>query len=411
MLGAYGNKLIKTPNIDAIAQQGTIFDKAYVTTSICPSSRASIFTGQYVSRHGVGAPHFGTDISETAITNSYPALLRKAGYTTGFVGKYGIGTKLPVGRFDYTKAFTGQGRYFSGNPLQHITSIIGQDAQSFLNAQTGKTPFCLSVSFKAPHANPPEYLADPKDIALYQDVTIPTDDERYECCFDTFPDFFKNVNEGRKRWQERFVKPGVQNVLRNYYALITGVDRVIGDMIDSLTAIGQLNNTVIIMTSDNGFFLGEYGLAGKWFGYEPSIRVPMIITDFRQTSGSQRSQKLALNIDIAPTLLSLAKLPIPSRMQGQSLEPVLQGSARLNGWRKSFYYEHLFENPNIPKSQGIVGEQYKYMRYWEGENTFETLFDLDADPLELTNLATDTSRQNQLIDLRQHVELEAKKAL
>jgi arylsulfatase A-like enzyme len=280
-MGCAGNPIIQTPNMDALAADGVRFTNAFVTTSICASSRASIFTGQWTRRHGI--IDFRTHFSPEALAQTYPMLLSQAGYRIGFIGKYGVGPKkdLPIDKYDYWKGFPGQGRYEhkdeNGN-YKHLTQIMGEQAIEFLQGCSEDRPFCLSISFKAPHVqdnDPRQFIYDRAYRNLYSDVTIPTPETANPLYFDALPEFLR-TSEARRRWSIRFPNPEkFQESVKSYYRLITGVDVVIGEIRDRLKQLNYDDNTVIILTGDNGFYLGEYGLAGKWFPHELSIRVPL----------------------------------------------------------------------------------------------------------------------------------------
>jgi len=291
-LGAAGNTIIKTPNLDKIAEEGVLFSNVFVTTSICASSRASILTGQYVSRNNILG--FVDELSEEQFQNTYPLQLQREGYEIGFIGKYGIGQgnlKREKTSFDYFWGQNGQPVYENIDALGdtvHYTELIHRHIDEFLE-QTSKTkPFCLSVSFKAPHVqdgDPRQFIYNKKYASLYQDDVIPTPEINHEKYYSQFPDFFKNrpdgkLNEARKRWELRFSTPEkYQESVKGYYRLVTGVDDVVGNLRKKLTEKGIDKNTIIIYMGDNGFYLGEHGLAGKWYGHEPSIRVPLLIYD------------------------------------------------------------------------------------------------------------------------------------
>ena len=412
-LGCMGNPIIQTPNIDRMASEGVLFSNAFVTTSICCTSRASIFLGQYARRHGIH--DFKTDFTPGQLAHTYDMLLKKAGYRVGFIGKYGVGRNLPADKYDYWRGIPGQPIYENidknGN-YKHLTRIMGEQAIEFLEGCSNEQPFCLSISFKAPHVqdnDPRQFIYDPAYQHLYQDVKIPTPKTASDQYFYAFPDFFTRDNEGRRRWQIRFSTPEkYQEMVKGYYRLITGVDAVVGKIRENLERLGLAKNTVIIYSSDNGFFLGEHGLAGKWYGYEPSIRVPLIIFDPRlpQNSQGQVREEMVLNIDIAPTILDIVGIEIPQAVQGKSMLPLVQG--KKIPWRQEFFYEHLFEHDKIPKSEGVITKRYKYLRYIETQPVYEELFDLQEDPHEIRNLAKDKNYQTLLNKLRQKCDEMAK---
>ncbi len=418
-LSIAGNRVLETPNMDRLAKDGVYFQNAFVTTSICAMSRASILTGQYARRHDIW--DFGESLTTAQYENTYPALLKKAGYTTGFIGKFGVGhISQPTAAkyFDYWRGFNGQGSYktsYNGQPV-HLTERMGHQALEFLESQKDKDkPFLLSISFKAPHVegDPGYFLPDKAYSQLYQSANIDKPFAADDQYFDYFPgDFIKNkngaINVARKRWQDRFSTPGkFQENVKKYYQLIHGVDVVVGRILDQLNTLGLADNTVIVFTSDNGFYLGEYGFAGKWFGSDPSIRVPMIIVDPRPGAPKGKViENMALNIDLAPTMLSLAGVPLPASMQGEDLTPLMTGNAP--GWRTEFLYEHLWPSSDayyIPSSEGVVTEKHKYMKYFLNRDfdnaMFEELYDRSFDEHEISNKIEDANYAETLKTLKQ----------
>lgn len=407
-MGAMGNPIIQTPNMDKLASAGILFQNAYVTTSICCTSRASILTGQYESSNHIH--DFRTDLSLESVANSYPALLKDAGYKLGFIGKFGVGTHPPVQLFDYWVNTEAGGRmqpnYVTidkkGNKI-HDTDTLGHAIQIFLDQFGNNNPFCLSVSFKAPHeqdGDPPTYVIQPKYKDYYNDVTIPepvTADSKY---WQKFPDFFRtDSNFARARWKGLFGTPALyQENVKNYYRLITGVDGVIGNIIKKLDKLGIANNTIIILMGDNGMFLGEHGMEGKWYGYEESIRVPLLIYDplLPDKIKQYRAPQIALNIDIAPTILSMAGIQAPKTMQGVDLISLLENKIPE---RKDFFYQYYFlGGPQLPREEGVVTKNFKYMNYFE--HNYEELFDIKHDPHETDNLAKDPKYKMKLEELR-----------
>lgn len=396
-LGAMGNPHAITPHLDHLASEGTLFENAYVTSPICWTSRASILTGQYDRRHGVSNRR---ELSDAANRQTYPMILKRHGYRVGFVGKYGVGNP-PIDDYDYWDAMgLGQPDYEQideSGEIVHYTKTVRDSALRFLDGGDGSEPFCLSVSFKAPHVedgDPRQFVYDPAYASLLDNQTMPVPEtaaERY--FFGVFPEWFTEGNEARKRWKLRFSTPAqFQESVKGYYRLIFGVDAAVGRIREKLRELGIDDNTVIVFMGDNGFYLGEHGMAGKWYGHEESLRVPLIVYDPRveETVRGQRRDEIALNIDVAPTLLDIAGLGAPEGMQGRSLKGLAEGDEP-DSWRDAFLCEQLWNPPerfNIPPMEGFVSLDYKYVRYSSGEFQFEELYDLKADPLEKRNLAS-----------------------
>jgi arylsulfatase A-like enzyme len=406
-IGCMGNSIVRTPAIDRLASHGTLFKNAYVTTSICCISRASMFSGQYASRHRI--VDFTTDFADSVRANNFPLLLKRNGYYTGFIGKYGVGTKLPESDYDYWKGFPGQGVYFykdaAGKPI-HSTDLMADQALEFLSTRDKSKPFCLQVSFKAPHVEDANklhngYVYSPFYEDYYGKETIPpspTGDNKFYLSFpETFRANAKGIpNEARVRYDQRFsTSDKYQESVKSYYRLVTGMDDAVKRIVDDLTKKGLEKNTVIIFMCDNGYAFGDHGLEGKWFGHNESIRVPAIIYDGRSPREQHNNNQLVLNIDLAPTILDYAGVAIPASMQGVSLRPLAEGNNP--SWRKAFYYEHQFNTEGskvyLPMSEGLVQQQFKYMRYYNGKDPdnffYEELFDQVLDPFEVHNLSND----------------------
>jgi arylsulfatase A-like enzyme len=413
-MGCAGNPIIQTPNMDAMANDGVRFANTFVTTSICASSRASIFSGQWTSRHGI--TDFATHFSPDALAQTYPMLLRGAGYRIGFIGKYGVGAKktLPIDQYDYWKGFPGQGRYEhkdeNGN-YKHLTQIMGEQAIEFLQGCSKDQPFCLSISFKAPHCqdgDPRQFIYDRAYKDLYKDMIIPVPEKADPHYFEALPEFLR-TSEARRRWEIRFSTPEkFQESVKSYYRLIFGVDVVIGKIREQLRQLGFDDNTVLMLIGDNGFYLGEYGLAGKWFPHEESIRVPLVVYDPRagkKLRGRVLNQ-MALNVDIAPTILEIAGVKLPEQIQGRSLVPLLKG--KKPKWRSEFFYEHPFEHKTIAKTMGLRTPDFMYARYTD--YNYEELYDLKLDPDETINLAKDNKYKKALESLRKRCDELAQEA-
>ena len=395
MMGCAGNPIIKTPHLDALARDGVRFENAFVTTAICAASRASILTGLHERTHRYT---FGTKpVTAQHVAISYPVLLRKAGYRTGFVGKFGIGVP-PGGAKEMFDSFVPLDRnpYWKKQPdgtEKHLTDIEGEKAVEFINACKPNEPFCLSVSFNAPHAednDPKQYFWQKEVDDLYRDTKFPVPKTMTDEFFEAHPAFLKET-ESRVRFKWRFDEPKkYQEMVAGYYRMISGVDLVVGRIRAALKAKALDENTVIVFTADNGYFLGERGFADKWYIYEHSIRVPLLVFDPRAAKADRGRvvSRMALNVDVSPTLLELAGVAVPKEVQGRSLAPLLKGEVPRD-WRTDFFYEHLFERKNIPKSEGVRTERYTYVRWFEQKPVVEELYDHVADFEQVTNLIAD----------------------
>jgi arylsulfatase A-like enzyme len=356
-----------------------------------------------MSRHGITA--FGRAITPEAFAHTYPALLRRAGYWIGYVGKYGIGEPRP-GDFDVLRAYEGA-HWMAGSDgaRVHVTEKNARDAIAFLQARPKDRPFALTVGFFAPHAEdnaPEQYLPQDWSATLYEGVKIPPPlrgDPKYLAAL---PPFLSNeANEGRVRYHWRFDTPErFQVSMTRYYRLITEVDEAIGRILGELRAQGVYDRTFVALIGDNGYFQADRGLADKWYPYEESIRVPLVVRDPRLAPGrrGQTRGELALNLDVAPTIVAAAGLAVPAVMQGRDLG-LLYLSARAAGWRDAFLYEHptVTSRNRIPSSQALVRRDWKYIEW--PEFSFRQLFDLRSDPGEIRNLAGQPSyadRQRQM---------------
>jgi arylsulfatase A-like enzyme len=405
-LGFMGKTFLNTPNIDRLARRGTIFTNAFCTTAICPISRASILTGQYERRHKIA--DFTTPLTSRQFAATFPAQLREHGYRTGFIGKWGLGDPLPRDRYDDFRGFSGQGRYFPpGKDAvggEHLTAKQAVDAIKFLDSCSSGQPFSLQISTKAPHVQDDKktrpFPPDPKYQREFEGITISKPKTATDDDYRALPDFLRN-SEARVRWETRFSTPErYQNNVKDYYRLIRGIDDLVGAVMAKLEQKHLDSNTVVIFTSDHGFYLGDRGLAGKWFMHEESIRVPMVICDLRRPPASEPRERseLVLNIDLAPTILDLAGIARPSVMQGASLVPLLEG--KNVPWRDRFFYEHRFKHPRIPMSEGVRTKRWKYVRYTSVNPIREQLFDLQTDPDEQHDRTGDPAFADQLAAMR-----------
>jgi arylsulfatase A-like enzyme len=383
-LGAAGHPFLVTPNMDRLANEGIMFENAFVTTSLCSPSRASFLTGQYASVHGV-INNFSRWDEQKNVT--FLAHLKEAGYDTAFIGKWHMpGGGLPeLPGVDLFISFTkkdGQGDYYDcpiykngqlvtepRNP--YITEDLTDYAIEFINQQR-QNPFCLYLSHKAVHHDwrPPKHLA-----GMYQDADLsflPPES-------DTF-DTWTGLN-----WLEGTM--GLMHpVYRRYCECITSVDEQLGRIIALLAEKGILDDTVIVYCGDNGYIWGEHRLYAKHWPYEESIRIPYLVRypGLIEAPGRRASQ-MVLNIDLAPTLLALAGARIPGEMQGESFGPIMKNKDAPG--RDAFIYELFRDFPfggRVPAHKALRTGQYKYIE-WEACRDPE-LYDLSADRREMKNL-------------------------
>ncbi len=388
-LGCAGHPIVKTPNVDSLARDGVRFSNAFVTTAICAASRASIFTGLVERTHGYtfGKP----PVSVEHLANGYPAQLKKAGYRTGFCGKYGIRPSQDE-YFDEFKAIN-RNPYLHEQPdgsLRHESELSGDFAENFIDSSDG--PFCLSVSFNASHAEDRDkrpaigHFPWPKAVdGMYEDVEIPVPKLSNPKFRDVLPDFFGESSMNRQRYYWRWDTPEKYTAnMRAYFRMLSGVDNVVGRVRRALERKGVADNTIIVYTGDNGYMMGDRSMAGKWNHFEQSLRVPLIVYDPRvsQPLEFRVVEDMALNIDLAPTFLEAAGVDRPSSLQGHSLLGHVHGKG-VSNWRTDFFCEHLMENEAIPKYEGVRGERYVYARYFD--HGYEFLHDLKDDPDQLIN--------------------------
>jgi len=393
-LGYAGNGIIQTPEMDKLARKGTYFEKAFVTTPICAASRASIFTGLYERTHGYTFEQ--GELKDPYVQISYPKLLKANGYYTGFFGKFGVEYSRANQLFDQadiydrnTKFPDRRGYFYKTieEDTVHLTCYTSYQAQRFIQSIPNDKPFCLSISFSAPHAHdnaPEQYFWQEKSNNLYNNVTIPPPSLADEKYFMALP---KEVQEGfnRLRWTWRFNTPEkYQKSIKGYYRMITEIDEEIGQIRKSLEDKGLADNTIIVFMGDNGYYLGERQLAGKWLMHDNSLRVPLIIYDPRINIHHDIND-MVLNIDVTKTILDLAGVEAPKEYQGISLVPYLKQGDNENRRTESLF-EHLWNFDPIPSSEGIRTEKWKYFRY-RFINAPEELYNLEQDPLETINLA------------------------
>ncbi len=377
LLGVAGDKIIETPTLDRLARNGNYFPEAFVTTSVCPTSRASIMLGQYASRHK--NVDFQTSLTQRQWDTSYHGRLQNAGYRTGYIGKWGLGG-APPNNFDTYDGFQGAGQYVAAG-RKHLTEHLADRAISFV--QNSKSPYCLTVGFWAPHA---EAGDDPAPAApQFRDLYKGTK-------FDKPPSFSEVYNAGfparitdphaEAIFERQLATPErYQRFVEGYFGLISGMDTAISRILAEV----DLENTLVVFLSDNGFFLGEHGRPGKWLANEESIRIPFVV----HAPGLRgKVNKIALNIDVAPTIYGALGWAHNSDGIGL-LDPV--------NTRDHFFYEYPL---SVYGAVGIRTRTKKYVVMPEQE--FEMAFDLEVDKFEQTNLAA--TDLEWVSDLRKIVE-------
>jgi len=414
-LGVAGNPIVQTPEMNALANTGTYFKNAFSTTPICAASRASILTGLYERTHGYTfqKPRLKQPYADII----YPKLLKENGYHVGFFGKLGVIIDSANQYFDQSDFYDRGGSpdrrgYFYkkiGKDTVHLTRYTGYQAQEFIKNAPADKPFCLSLSFSAPHGHDnsvEQYYWQDKSADLYKNIQIPEPllgDDEY---FNRLP---KEVREGfnRVRWKWRFDTPEkYQQMVKGYYRMITEIDNEIGQIRKQLKQKGIDDNTIIILMGDNGYFLGDRQLADKWLMYDVSVRIPLIIYDPRVKKSSSVDE-MVLNIDITKTMMDMAGVTAPKNYQGKSLTPLMiNNKTHFN--RDAILIEHLWDNPDIPSSEAMRTERWKYFRY-RLIKAPEELYDLKNDPMEKNNLASDLHYAKILEKLRKECEATALK--
>ncbi len=396
-LSCTGHSFIETPNIDRVAAEGVNFRNAFVSTPLCSPSRASYLTGLYAHLHGIEG-NGDAEGGHRLIT--FPRLLQKAGYTTAYVGKWHMGDDdAPRPGFDRWVSFKGQGDYLDptlnidGQVVKtsgYVTDILTDHAVEFLRRPHAR-PFCLYLAHKAVHSSFTPAARHADKFSNEKIVRAPSVNDSLA----GKPVLTRELEEPERSNQNPGTKDStVLGQLRGLLAIDEGVGRLFA----ALQATGRLNDTLVIFTSDNGFFWGEHGRGDKRMAYEESIRVPLLMRYPKMIAASSLREQMVLNIDIAPTLLDLAGVDVPQAMHGRSLRPVLRDAKA--PWRTSFLTEY-FSNPKnrIPGWQAVRTDRWKYIHYLGVENVDE-LYDLTSDRYELTNLLKDPGAAAKAEELR-----------
>lgn len=413
-ISAYGSKVNRTPHIDRLAQGGMRFTNCFVTNSICTPSRAAILTGKYAHLNGV--PVFNRFDSSQPHLAKY---LQSAGYHTGIVGKWHLGSD-PTG-FDYWNILPGQGAYHNpvliemGQRKTHngyVTDIITDLSIEFIKNRPPDKPFFLMCHHKAPHR---PWQPDEKHAKQFENVQV-AEPETFHDDYatrssaaeatmridrDLQPSDYKRTPppnlsaEELKRWK-------YQRYMRDYLACVASVDDNVGRLLDYLDQSGLAQNTLVVYTSDQGFFLGDHNWFDKRFMYEESLRMPFLVRWPGHIKPGSVNDAMILNVDFAPTLLACAGLPVPSDMQGRSVLPLLRGQ-KPKDWRTSMYYRyyHYPQHHRVQPPYGVRTERYKLI-YFNKLNEWE-LFDLQKDPRELRNVYSDPAYADVVKKLKEEM--------
>ena len=463
-ISAYGYGLNHTPNIDRLAKEGMLFNRAFVNNSLCAPSRAAILTGKYSHMNGIKGN--GDEVFDGS-QNTFPKLLRAAGYQTALIGKWHL-VSAPTG-FDYWNILRGQGDYYNPDFIDstgkkriegYVTDLTTDKAINWLNKRNTKQPFCLLVWNKAPHRNwmpALKYLHEfdsvqiPVPVTFFDDYSTRTKaayeqqmaiakwltpnydlkenfvvSNPYESLDANWKNIFGRLNAEE---QQAFIKaysPGndafkradlsgrelaiwkYQRYMKDYLRTIQSVDDNVGRMLDYLKENGLDKNTIVIYSSDQGFYLGEHGWFDKRFMYEQSFRTPLLVKWPNVIKPGSINNDLVMNLDIPETLLQAAHVKIPAEMQGESMLSLWKANTPVD-WRKYVYY-HYYESGgehNVAKHVGIRSERYKLINFYEN-NDWE-LYDLKKDTSELNNIYGDPAYQKIQASLKNELRLQMEK--
>lgn len=408
-----GNTLIRTPNIDRLAAEGARFANAFVTTSLCSPSRASLLSGQYARRHGVqnNFTEYPDDLP------GYPRRLKEAGYETAYIGKWHMGEDNDERRagFDHWFSHRGQGNYFDNEFNDdgvrrripgYYTTAITEQAVAWLRREHAR-PFLLILGQKAPHGGPIQ--PEPRFEHALDVVPIPRPANADDYAAPGKPSWLR---ESFPTWHglggPLYGRKDYADFVRAYLSTLLSVDESVGRVYETLKESGRLDDTVIVYTSDNGFVLGEHGRVDKRTLYEESIRVPLLVRYPPLARAGTVIDRMVLNLDLAPSLVDLGGARPLSGISGQSWKPLLEG--RRVAWRKSFLYEYNYEKqfPYTPNVRGVRTPEWKWIRYPHGDGSPDRfspeLYHLTEDPLEQHNLADDPRFARQRRRLERELE-------
>jgi len=411
---------LRTPNLDRLAAEGARFSNAFVTTSLCSPSRASLLSGRYARRHQVlnNFTEYPNDLP------SYPRRLKDAGYETAYIGKWHMGEDNDAQRpgFDHWMSHRGQGNYFDnefnidGTRRRidgYYTTVVTDHAVEWIG-RTHQKPWLLVLGQKAPHGGPIQ--PEPRFARALDEfpVRTPVNYENYRAA------------DGKPSWLEQSLDTwhGARGPLydlkqhdafvRTYLATLFSVDESAGRMYEALRASGQLDDTFIVFTSDNGFVLGEHGRVDKRTMYEESIRVPLLVRYPRIARPGTVISQMVLSHDLAPSLLALGGGVPLEDVTGRSFVPLLRGAR--GAWRDAFLYEYNYEKqfPYTPNVRGVRTDRWKYIRYPQGDGSPDRftaeLYDLEADPYEMRNLVAEAAHAGRLREMERLLERVSREA-
>ena len=406
-IGCYGSTINATPNIDRLARDGVRFRNCFCTNSLCAPSRAVILTGKYSHRNGV----ISNGVKFDGAQQTLPKLLQAQGYETAIVGKWHLQSE-PSG-FDYSNILPGQGSYHDPLMIEngieysnvgYVTDLITDKALEWIEGRDSSRPFFLMLHHKAPHAN---WEPDEKHETLFTDVDVPLPS--------TFNDDYRTrsaqirnhrLHVGPSQWELHFKRFGelpvgvteqetreqvYQVYIKNYLRCVASVDDNIGRVLNYLDESGLSENTIVVYTSDQGFFLGDHGLYDKRFMYEESLRMPLLMRYPMTIPPGLVTDTMVLNLDFTPTFLDYANTPTPGDIQGESFRSVAQGETPAN-WRTAMYYRFYESAYGIGPHEGVRTLKHKLIRFLYGDMGWE-LYDLKVDPLEMTNVYEDPKYQ------------------
>ncbi|WP_121616491.1 sulfatase family protein [Virgibacillus halodenitrificans] len=433
-MSCYGSAINETPNLDRIANEGMRFDNCFCTNSICAPSRAAILTGQYNHKNGVRTLGDQFDSRQTTVQR----LLKENGYQTALIGKWhlGHGGHHDPADFDYWNVLPGQGDYHDPTMIEmgeekvakgYVTDVITDLSLDWMKNRDKEKPFMLMYHHKAPHR---PWEPDEKHKHMYEDIDIP---EPYSF-HDDYEGKAEAAKEATMRIDRDLMKRDVkadppeglsdkelkswyyQRYIKDYLRCVASIDDNVGRVLDFLEDEGLAENTIVIYTSDQGFFLGDHGWYDKRFMYEESLRMPFIIRYPKAIRPGSTTKDFALNVDFAETFLDYAGVPVPDFMQGRSLRPVLEEDTPAD-WQTSMYYrywEHLSKEHKVGAHYGIRTHDYKLIYYYgkalgaadavdEYREPEWELYDLKKDPYEMTNVYHDKSYEEVVKELKQEL--------